>query len=453
MVLRFLLHRLPAAAWLLAGIFFLASTGWAQPQSSAANQVAWEVDDLLAPSPIDGKAQTTVPLVQSGERPSLWLLVEDAGKTLALFDTGRNSRLQQAISTPNLSGEIRISPDGRAAYLAMEGGWIIQYRLPDLQPLARVWTGAGGSTMRLSSDGRWLLVATRDPDGLSLLDAGLRLTRTYPLASLDRKTTGRVGTTLVNPVRDSFIVSLHDIKELWEISWNPKAEPIFDGLVHDYRMGEGVASSGFLGVRRTPLDDAMPHALLAPDGLHVVGTTQPTAGKPPRTELINLNIRRRIRTLDLPDAARAVAFLSNQTGFVAAITADETVAVFDARTWATSRVITLPEPIQSLHAIATSQHRLMAVTVPTADGLQKIGVLELEGASPWRILHKSLKAPVLTAASVEGRQILTASGNDTSLLLVVDADTLQSSSGLQVNAVRGLASIPPRMTRSLESQR
>ena len=129
------------------------------------------------------------------------------------------------------------------------------------------------------------------------------------------------------------------------------------------------------------------------------------------------------------------------------------MAVFDARTWATSRVITLPEPIQSLHAIATSQHRLMAVTVPTADGLQKIGVLELEGASPWRILHKSLKAPVLTAASVEGRQILTASGNGTSLLLVVDADTLQSSSGLQVNAVRGLASIPPRMTLSLESQR
>ena len=55
------------------------------------------------------------------------------------------------------------------------------------------------------------------------------------------------------PSRQSLVVVIAGWQELWEISTNPAAEPIYDGLVHDYRMGEAIARPGYLGVRRIAL--------------------------------------------------------------------------------------------------------------------------------------------------------------------------------------------------------
>ena len=49
--------------------------------------------------------------------------------------------------------------------------------------------------------------------------------------------------------RESFVVALKDIPELWEISLRPQAPPIYDGLVHDYKMGEGDCEAAVCSVR------------------------------------------------------------------------------------------------------------------------------------------------------------------------------------------------------------
>jgi hypothetical protein len=55
--------------------------------------------------------------------------------------------------------------------------------------------------------------------------------------------------------RHSFVIAFAaPMRELWELSVDPAAPPVFDGLVHDHRMAEAIAAPGFLGVRRTPLD-------------------------------------------------------------------------------------------------------------------------------------------------------------------------------------------------------
>lgn len=58
---------------------------------------------------------------------------------------------------------------------------------------------------------------------------------------------------VVHAARQSFILAPRGARELWEVSWAEDAAPIYDGLVHDYRMGEGLARPGYLGLRRTPL--------------------------------------------------------------------------------------------------------------------------------------------------------------------------------------------------------
>ena len=99
-------------------------------------------------------------------------------------------------------------------------------------------------------EGKWLLVAQGQT--LSLLDASGAVQRRWPVA--DRA--GRPGQVLAladHAARRSFIVALRDLNEVWELSYDPQAEPVFEGLVHDYRMGEGLASPGYLTPRRMQL--------------------------------------------------------------------------------------------------------------------------------------------------------------------------------------------------------
>lgn len=104
----------------------------------------------------------------------------------------------------------------------------------------------------LSADGRWRVGGQ---DGAVLVfDAG-RIARTLPARSLGgREDAAAVVAVRYVGARRSFIIAFDTLPELWELSVDPDAPPLYEGLVHDYRMGEAIASPGFLGVRRTRLD-------------------------------------------------------------------------------------------------------------------------------------------------------------------------------------------------------
>jgi hypothetical protein len=78
------------------------------------------------------------------------------------------------------------------------------------------------------------------------------------------------------------------------LSVDPDAPPIHDGLVHDYRMGEAIATPGFLGVHRTRLDAPVRAlAIDAGNNAHVlarIGTAW---------WLVNLDIRRAITSFEV----------------------------------------------------------------------------------------------------------------------------------------------------------
>lgn len=100
----------------------------------------------------------------------------------------------------------------------------------------------------------------RNPDGsvrlqaqgpsLQAVDAAGRVLRDWSVP-------GGLLPVLVLPARQSFVVAPRGLRELWEVSWSEAAEPIYDGLVHDYRMGESLARPGYLGLRRTPLQQPL----------------------------------------------------------------------------------------------------------------------------------------------------------------------------------------------------
>lgn len=102
----------------------------------------------------------------------------------------------------------------------------------------------------------------------------------------------RLSAILHHAQRQSFILVLPDIAELWELSYDPKAEPVYQGWVHDYQMGEGIADSKLFAPRKTPLTTALDCFILDPLSPYLAGADQ--HGK---FQIINLDIRRKISEL------------------------------------------------------------------------------------------------------------------------------------------------------------
>ncbi|HRD84752.1 MAG TPA: hypothetical protein PLF63_06235 [Rubrivivax sp.] len=91
------------------------------------------------------------------------------------------------------------------------------------------------------------------------------------------------------------MVSFSAMPELWEISLNPHAEPIYHGLVHDFRMGEGVPEPGYLGARRSRIEPPIAQFTLDASGSYVLArAVDSAAGAAPRVRLllIHLDVRR-----------------------------------------------------------------------------------------------------------------------------------------------------------------
>lgn len=101
-----------------------------------------------------------------------------------------------------------------------------------------------------SADGRWRIEGR---DGAVLVFDGERLAKTLPAQRLGGSGQAAIVDVAWLPARRSFVIAFDRLPELWELSVDPQAPPVHDGLVHDYRMGEAIAAPGYLGVRRTPL--------------------------------------------------------------------------------------------------------------------------------------------------------------------------------------------------------
>lgn len=138
-----------------------------------------------------------------------------------------------------------------------------------------------------SDDGRWRV---EGQGAAVVVSDGGRAVKTLPAARLDGREPSAVSDVRFLPQRRSFVMAFEALAEVWELSVDPNAPPLHDGLVHDYRMGEAIASPGFLGVRRTPLE--APVRTLAVDargGPYVLARSADGAWL-----LINLDVRRAI---------------------------------------------------------------------------------------------------------------------------------------------------------------
>lgn len=95
-------------------------------------------------------------------------------------------------------------------------------------------------------------------EDLVLRDAEGRELRRAPGRDLAGRRHGAPQAVLRHAGRGSVVVAQPALDELWELLLDPGAPPVFDGYVHDWRMGEAIATPGWFTPRRIPLAPPMP---------------------------------------------------------------------------------------------------------------------------------------------------------------------------------------------------
>ena len=153
------------------------------------------------------------------------------------------------------------------------------------------------------------------------------------------KTRSRVSAVYDAAPRKSFIVGLKDLPEIWEVSYDPAAQPFYEGYVHDYKMGEAMALPGFLNPRRTTLDTPLDDFFFTQDYSELMGAAR-DAGK---GQVVNLDVRKKVADLALPGMPHLGSGITWQwqgrTVMASPNLKEGLVTVIDMKDWTTLKTI------------------------------------------------------------------------------------------------------------------
>ncbi|WP_247653046.1 nitrite reductase [Ideonella aquatica] len=391
---------------------------------------------------------------------NLFVVVEGGDHHVSLVDGDRFEVIHRFASRYALHGGPKFTPEGRYVFLGSRDGWITKFDLWNLAVVAEVRAGLNMRNIAVSGDGRYVMAANYLPRTLALFDADLNLVRTYDASTLDGKAASRVSAVYDAAPRRSFIVALKDLPELWEISYDPQAAPIHDGLVHDYQMGEAIAKPGFLGVRRTPLDEPLDDFFFDQGYRHVLGATRPKAvpTSGPRTEagaataqVVNLDIRRKVADLPLagmPHLGSGITWAwKNTTVLASPNLKGNGVDVIDMATWKPVATITTPGPGFFMRSHERSRYAWTdSMMSPTAkDTLTLIDKATLQPVA-------TVREPGRTLAHIEftkdGRYALASLWEMDGALIIYDATTLKEIKRLPMSKPVGKYNVWNKISRS-----
>ena len=185
---------------------------------------------------------------------------------------------------------------------------------------------------------------------------------------------------------------------------DPQAAQIFDGLVHDYRMGEAIAKPGFLGARRAPLGRPLPHFSFAdarvPWLAGILGA---------EVAVMHLDLRRRIAALQVAAAHPAGATLRRAArghgAFEWWLPAGHDIHVFDTTRWQRAAVHTLPGPVRHLHAVDDAEDGAVWALVDQR-GDAALWVLDGAASGMWRPVSGGLVSALAPSPTPRGLPLL-----------------------------------------------
>jgi hypothetical protein len=250
------------------------------------------------------------------------------------------------------------------------------------------------------------------------------------------------------------VLALKDIPEVWEISYDPKAGPIYDGYVHDYKMGEGIAKPGYQNVRRTPLDEPLDDFFFDQSYKNVLGSTRAkpgATGSTPTAQVVNLDVRRKIAELPIagmPHLGSGITFAWNGTTVLASPNLkDGAIDVIDMKTWKTVKTIPTPGPGFFIRSHENTPYA-WADSMMDPKSKDTLTLIDKKTLEPVASLREPGRTLAHTEFTKDGRYALVSVWEGEGAIIVFDAQTLKEVKRLPMSKPVGKYNVWNKITRS-----
>jgi mono/diheme cytochrome c family protein len=415
----------------------------------------------LAPAPAWGEAEVRASRIVHHDaaglpaRPqfaadpmNLFLVVEAGDHHVTVLDGDRLEPIHRFASRFALHGGPKFSPDGRFVYFASRDGWISKFDLWNLKVVAETRAGLNTRNAAVSSDGKFVMVANYLPHTLTLLDADLQLVKIFQVRDRESRRSSRVSAVYDAGPRMSFVAALKDVPEVWEISYNPRAEDIQTGLIHDFRYREGAFIPGYLNPRRSVLADVLDDFFFTPDFSELLGTSR--EGK--RAQVVHLDVRRAIASVELPGMPHLGSGTSWQRQGRRVMATpnlrEGVVSVIDVADW---------KPVAQVRTLGAgfflrSHENVRTVWVDSMIGPKGRDTLQVIDKDSLEVVAQLTPEPGKTLAHIEfdryGRYALASLWEDDGALIVFDAKTLKEVKRIPMRKPVGKYNVFNKVMRS-----
>lgn len=405
----------------------------------------WNAKDIRASRKVTTQRLGDTPVFQA-DMLNLFVVVETGDHYATILNGDTFEPITRFPTRYALHGGPKFSPDGRYVYFSSRDGWVTKYDIWNLQTVAEVRVGINTRNIAVSSDGRYVMAANYLPHDVVVLNGhDLSLLKIIPAVD-EKGQSSRVSAVYDAAPRKSFVVALKDAPELWEISYDDKAPPIFTGLVHDYKMAEGIATPGKLNPRRTPLETPLDDFFFDQSYTNLMG-----ASRDGKAQVINLNIRRKVADLDLtgmPHLGSGITWERDGQAVMATPNLKEgLITVIDMQDWHVVRQIKTPGPGFFMRSHEHTPYAWTDVFMgKNKDTLQLIDKQTLE------IARTITPTPGKTAAHVEftrdGKYALVSIWENDGELVIYDAESIKEIKRIPMKKPSGKYNVYNKITRS-----
>ncbi len=366
---------------------------------------------------------------------NLFIVVEQGNHHTVLLDSANFEPVIRVPTRFSVQSNLGRAAGRRYIYFLSQDGWVSKFDVFNLVWAAEIRVGIKAHSLAVSHDDRYVMIANYFPHTLVLLDAK-DLTPIKVIETKDSKgNSSRVSAIHTANPRSSFIATMKDIPEVWEINYEDDPPVGFGKWVHDYRpdSGEETEKERF-PIRKLPLKEILDDFIFTSDYDQIVGSAQGGA------QVVDLDLGRtvaRVKLAGSPHLGSALAWSRNGATVLAIPNIREPeIAVVDMTTWEIIRRIPTKGPGFFIRSHEKSPYLWTNVFVgPNRDLLHIIDKQSLE-------IVKTLKpAPGKTSAHVEftrdGKYALVNIRNMDGAIVVYDAWTLKEVRRL---TVKGAAS-------------
>ncbi len=264
-----------------------------------ATPPVWTAEEIAASRAMNPDYVPASAPVFTADPMNITLVVETGDSHISVLD-GDTFAVLDRFETPfAVHGGPKFSPDGRYVFVMSRDGWVQKYDIWSLHEVGRVRASLNSRNIAMSADGKWLAVASYLPETLAILSTDdLSVAKVMEVKGRNG-TPSRVSAVYQAPDRNSFILALKDVPEIWEVATDPNAGPYHDGFVHSHEAGmeEALeAEKGLFARRRIDVSAPLDDFFFDPGYHNLIGANR--AGE--TGVVVNLDVGREIASLPLP---------------------------------------------------------------------------------------------------------------------------------------------------------